>query len=544
MHTILSFRKFASLVAAAVILAAAVRVVGAQTRPAAKRSDLIQLAAPEINLKKREFTIPGAFWNEHLTDWLDVALCGRPSNFLHETVLSVQTTRHILKQALTAIGYHSATKWSPDLADFGSIRGQPLLILVRFKLHGQEQTFLLDELIEFRAWHVSVGPFGWLYLGTHDPYQAATAGPPPQGGQRVDPADILADDPQVAMQFRGIQHESQALLDFPLCFDNWIYPNIRYHRNSAVLSMKVFNSNGKVPVQLVFRRVSQVQYLNAAAKYWHDPLFAAYIHRLLPVAAVIDSNRRKVWQLVQMRHLPWSNWRVERCVARLQYEYSRLQAAWVAWDVAHARFRAADNLSLLQVASQAKSFLLHLRQTQAANHQLWLATEAFDKLHVLKQSSKTADSAEIRRLRVEELAARSQALLDSNKQYLQFWGEKKRGIKPNDPRKIWIRDIHAQYRLAEARMAMGKAGLGYSVAMRADNSSKAQQRYLAAILTVSLAKANVTLVNVDFHITNDQGFASAAHIKKLEQQRSAIKKRIQDIKVQIAHIGVVSTSRP
>lgn len=496
----------------------------------------VVLAAPKINRQKHEFTIPAAFWNQHLTDWLDVALCGRPSNFLHETVLSVQTTRHIFKQAFHAIGYYSATNWSPDLTDFGSIRGQPVLILVRFKIHGKPQTFLLDELIEFRAWHVSIGPFGWLYLGTHDPYHTVAAGPHLRPGQRVDPADILADDPQIAMQFRGIQHASQSLLDFPLCFDNWIYPNIRYHRNSAVLSMKVFNSNGKVPATLVIRRVSEVQYLQAAEKYWHDPGFAAYIRPELPIARKIDSARRRLWQLVHAKHATWTNWRVERCVAKLQYAYARLQAAWVAWDVAHAQFRAANNLTAAQVGQQAKLFLSHLRQEAKSDQQLWLATQAFDELHELKQLSKTTNVTKIRQLQSDELSARSQALLDSNSQNMRFWGQKKRHLNPNDPRKIWIQYVHAQYALAEAQNAMGRSGLAYAVAMKSGASEKAQHQYLAAILRVSLAKQNVALVNVEFHITNDEGFASAKHIAALKLQKTEIQKQIEQIKAQIKNL--------
>ncbi len=520
----------------AAILIGAGGFSGAHPAEPAKR-DRITLATPVINAQKHEFKIPAAFWNEHLTDWLDVALCGRPSNFLHETVLSIQTTRHIMKQAFTAIGYHSATKWSPNLTDFGTIRGEPVLILVRFKMHGREQTFLLDELIEFRAWHVSVGPFGWLYLGTHDPYQVAAAGVPPRGGQRVDSAAILGDDPQVAMQFRGIQHASQSLLDFPLCFDNWIYPNIRYHRNTVVVPMKVFNSNGKVPATLIFRRVSEVQYLAAAARYWHDPRMVSCIQQLMPVAKIIDSTRRRLWVLVNQKHLPWTHWRVERCVAHLQYEYSRLQSAWVTWDVAHAQFRAADNLTAGQVAAQAKLFAAHLRQVQACDHQLWLATQAFDQLQTLGKSPPAGASAMTRRLRSEELAARSRALLDSNQQDMLFWGKKKRGLKPDDPRKIWIRDVAAQYALAQARKAMGESGLAYAAAIKSGHAATAQRQYLAAILTVSLRHEKLALVNVEFHIINDQGFASARHIQALQKEKAAIQKRMNRIQVQITKLA-------
>ncbi len=530
------FRLLGGVIVAAVLVAGGLVNAANATKPLAPPADnSIVLATPRIDAQKHEFTIPAAFWNEHLTDWLDVALCGRPSNFLHETVLSVQTTRHILKTAFLRIGYHSATKWSPDLSDFGFIRGQPVLILVKFRSPGtgKEQTFLLDELIEFRAWHISVGPFGWLYLGTHNPYGSAVPQPQPRAGQHVDPAVILADDPQAAMQFRGIQHASQALLDFPLCFDNWIFPNIRYHRNVAVLSMKVFNSNGKVPVQLVVRRVSEVQYLQAAEKYWHDPAFAAYIQQQLPVAKYVDAARRKLWHGIHTKHLSWTNWRVERCVAQLQYGYAQLQAAWVAWDVAHARFRAANSLSKVQVAAQAKLFLSHLQQLAQSDHQQWLATQAFDQLRQLKKSHTKANAGAIRRLQAAELAGRSQALLYSNKQDLEFWQHKKQNLKPNDPRKIWIRDVKSQCALAQAQKAMGEAGLAYAAAMKAGGAEKAQHQYLAAILQVSLAKEKVALVNVDFHVTNDQGFASARHMAALKAQKAAIVKQIKQIIAQL-----------
>lgn len=528
------FRFLAGATVAAVLMAGG--LVNAANPPAPAADNSVVLAGPKINARKHEFQIPAAFWNEHLTDWLDVALSGRPSNFLHETVLSVQTTRHILKTAFHRIGYHSATRWSPDLSDFGFIRGQPVLVLVKFRVQGKVQTFLLDELIEFRAWHVSVGPFGWLYLGTHNPYGPAVPRPQPRAGQRVDPADILADDPQAAMQFRGIQHSSQALLDFPLCFDHWIYPNIRYHRNSAALSMKVFDSNGKVPVQLIIRRVSEVQYLQAAEKYWHDPAFAAYIRQQLPIAKAVDAARRKLWHLINTKPFSWTNWRVERCVAQLHYGYARLQAAWVAWDVGHARFRAANNLSATQVAVQAKLFLSHLQQAKQSDHQQWLAAQAFDQLRQLKKSSTKANAVAVRQLRSAELAARSRALLDSNMQDLAYWQLKKRNLKPNDPRKIWIRDVQSQDALAEAQEAMGKAGLAYAAAMKAGGASKSQEQYLAAILRVALAKQNVALVNVDFHITNDQGFASARHMAALKAQKAAILEQIKRIIGQLKNV--------
>ena len=216
-------------------------------------------------------------------------------------------------------------------------------------------------------------------------------------------------------------------------------------------------------------------------------------------------------------------------MARLRYGYAQLQAAWVAWDVAHARFRAANNLSKLQVAAQARLFLSHLQQVAKSDHQQWLATQAFDRLQQLKKSPTKANAAAIRRLQAAELADRSRALLYSTRQDLEYWQLKKQRLKPNDPRKIWIRDVKSQYALAQAQKAMGEAGLAYAAAMKAGGAEEAQHQYLAAILQVSLAKEKVALVNVEFHLTNDQGFVSVRHMAALKAQKAAIVKQINQI---------------
>ncbi len=509
-----------------------------------RRMPRVTLAKPLLNpgAPAREFSLPAAFWNEHLTNWLDVALCGRPSNFLHETILSIQTTRSIVRRALDHIGFHPASEWAPSLADFAAIRGQPVLILVRLRRHAIMRTFLLDELISLRGWNTAIGPFGWLYLGTPQPYPAPAAVRGARGGQSVSPNAILADDPQIAMQFRGIIHRSQALLDFPLCFDDWVYPNIRYYRNVSVLSRRVFNSNGAIPAQVIFRRVSQVEYLKNASRYWHNRRYARYILKQIPLAKAIDKARRRLWNIKPAERRRWNHSRaIARCVARLQCCYAALDAAWIDWDYAHAHFHAEPNRTGKQVRRQALWFKRHVDQKRSQYHQLWLATVANDQLRALeKKQGKKADSRRIAALRAAELAARSRALLDANRQSLSFWERKKKHLSPNDPRKAWAADIRTNLALAQARRRLGKAGITYAGAIKTGGKGRitaAQQKYIPALLRQFLAAARVQLVRINFRIAEDRGFVPPARMAALKKQKAAIQKNMQRYQNQLGRLA-------
>ena len=530
-----------------VVLGMAPVVAATAASPATRPTLTIRLAAPTLNMARHEFSLPAAFWNEHLTNWLDVALCGRPSNFLHETVLSVQTTRRIMRRAFARIGYHPATQWAPNPEDFSALRGQPVLILVRFTWRGKRRVFLLDELISFRGWHTSIGPFGWVYLGTPSPFEVPARIRTAHGGQRIAPDAILLDDPQIALQFRGIIHRSQALLEHPLCFDNWIYPNLRYYRNTAVLPWSVFNSNGKIPVTVTFRRVSEVQFLQAAAKYWHDPREAAYIRRQLPVAARLDQARRQIWRLEHAGRRPWSDWRIGRDLAQVQRCYSALDAAWVDEDYAAARFRAGSPAELRRLRRLAWSFKEHLDQKRAQYHQRWLAMVAQDHLRAWPHPGAPAPSPQIRRWQAQALAARCRALRDGNIQALRFWRRKEKRLSPHDPRHTWVATVRAHLALAVARKRFAQVGLRYAAALAAGRPPAIAARrraYLLALLKESLAAQRVDLVQVNFHIAEDQGYASAKRMKSLRRERRRISKRIQQLQTQIAALTSSSHSPP
>lgn len=502
--------------------------------------DLVRLAAPQFNAAKNEFSIPAAFWNEHLTNWLDVAICGRPSNFLHETILSMQTTRAIIRRAMKTIGFHSAQAWAPDFHDFVQLRGQPLLILVRFSLAGKMQTFPLDELISLEQWNISMGPIGWIYLGTRQAQSPSLHARAYQPGQLADPNAILVDDPQVAMQFRGIQSSSQALVDNPLCFDGWIYPNIRYFRNTTRIPWKVYNSNGTIPVTLIFRRVSQVQYLKKCARYWHDPAFAHYILAQLSIAQRIDRFRALLWQLTHQQHKTWSDSPTVRyAAANVQAGYAALDAAWINWDFHHAHFGPGSPATIAAIKTRATLFDQYMNQRKERWAQWLIAADAARQLAHLRKTVAHPAPAALAVLQARQLAARSRALLLQNAQSLHLWTQKLKHISPTDPRKQWIKDIHAEYQLARSRRRLGNAGIAYAHAMRLQLPkplATAQNQYILAILRTTLAKATVRLVNLDFEISSQGGFASKARMQQLSTAKAALLHEIKTIRNHIARM--------
>ncbi|HTV48356.1 MAG TPA: hypothetical protein VMG59_07925 [Phycisphaerae bacterium] len=542
------------LLAAGIIITLPVgRFIYGQTgvpSPAPAPSDRVILAAPQWSQDGQSFSFPAAFWNEHLTDWLDVALCGRPSNFLHETVLSMQTTRSIMEDAFFKAGYHPANQWAPNLEDFVGIRGDPVLILVTFEQNGEKQTYLLDELIALGSWHISVGPFGWMFLGTSDPLDAQVKQSAAEAG-KLEPEDaILMDDPQIAMQFRGIQHESQALLDHPLCFDDWIYPNIRYYRNEPLVPQAIFDSNGAVNVQVTFERVSEEEFLQATAKYWHDPQFSKFVLSELPIARQIDAARMELWKLVGQSSNSLKNWDssdAQLYIAIIQSGYTTLDAAWIDWDYQHAQFSSADELTAQQVQQQALSFKNHMDQKREQYKQLLLAVNAHWNLERLMKGSLSLAPPEIAYWRADEIAARSQATLYSNQQYLDYWTEQLKQTPANDPRTAWLRDIHAQYALAIDRREMGESGLQFAAAIRSGDSTAiavTQKEYLTAVLQVSLDTQTVVLVQLDFQITNQQGYAEPSQIAALKQQRQTVLDNIKKIQAQIDALKVGPATLP
>ena len=163
----------------------------------------IVIVRPVVDKAADEVRLPGAFWNQHMTSWVEVAVCGRPSDFLHETIVCVTTTKAIVMQALRAAGCHDADAWVTGVEDFPKIRGDQLMIELRVTREGKVETYSLDELLEYEGWGVAQGPYGWMYKGSPGEVAASR----PADGMPVDESDrtkIVRDDPQIALVFKGI----------------------------------------------------------------------------------------------------------------------------------------------------------------------------------------------------------------------------------------------------------------------------------------------------------------------------------------------------
>ncbi|MGC8559114.1 MAG: hypothetical protein ACP5O1_00365 [Phycisphaerae bacterium] len=497
--------------------------------------DMIKLAGPTFVLSKHQFSMPAAFWNEHLCNWLDVALCGRPSNFLHETVLSVETTRTIMRRAMQKIGFHLATQWAPNFKTFGKIRGEPVLILVRFPIKGKMQTFLLDELIRFNGWSRSAGPLGWLYLGTPGIYQLPKSMHDARPGQMVTPRGVIYNDPQIAMNFRGIRSQSQALLDHSLCTDNWIYPDIRFYRNYRIVPISIFNSNGKTPVTLIFRRVSEAGLMRAVIRYWHSASMRRLAADLLPLAKQMDTWRRNLWSLVHDHPGAWENSSaVHIDAAQLQHGYAVLTHTFVRWSLRHSHFSPTGSRNLAAIKLQASRFEEHLSDQVKA-------TEARVQYAQAESGAEKAKTpAERKKALASEIEAKSKFLLYSNLQYLRYWTLKFHSVSPKDPRQLWVRMVKAQYASSKARDTEAHLGIAYAKTMTAGNTQQTA-RYAAAyersLIISHLRALEILELQYEFRISNDNGFASKKRIAALEELKNRIKKEIDEVRKQLSQMS-------
>ncbi len=262
----------------------------------------IKIVVPTVDKAAHEISLPAAFWNEKMADWVETAVCGRPSDFLHETIICTTTTKTIMVTKLREAGCVDADQWVANVADFPRIRGDKIMILLEVTRTdpgggGKVETYPLDELLVNQGWGVSIGPFGWMFKGEpgEGPADAPTTQQAREDATRPAQDLIYRDDPQVALRIQGIRNVSDSYIDHPLCYDDWVYPALRYHRNYALLPAAVYDSNGDVPVKLIMRKVTEAEFLQAMAKYWHDPEFAKYILKQLPTAQEIDRAKAELW---------------------------------------------------------------------------------------------------------------------------------------------------------------------------------------------------------------------------------------------------------
>src|ERR1035437_3296482 len=117
--------------------------------------DPIKILHPTVDTKASSVSIPAAFWNQKMTNWVEVAVCGRPSDFLHETIVCIMSTKAVMMQSMRAAGFHDADAWVSSVKDFPRIRGDRFIILLSFNRDGKPETYALDELLTYQGWGVS-----------------------------------------------------------------------------------------------------------------------------------------------------------------------------------------------------------------------------------------------------------------------------------------------------------------------------------------------------------------------------------------------------
>jgi hypothetical protein len=486
----------------------------AQSKPAD-----IKLVTPTVDQAAQTVTLPAAFWNEHLADWLDVAFCGRPSDFLHETVVCATTTRSLLQQALRDAGCRDADAWTDGIKDFPRIRGDRLLITLEFTRDGKKEKYTLDELITLSRWGVSMGPFGFMFKG--DPEHAASqpaAAAAVGGGD--DAAKILRDDPQIALVFRGIRSLSQSFADHPLAYveDRWEWEEIHRGRNHSLLPAALFDSNGATPVTLTFQKVSEEQLLTQSAALWHDPAAQAYILQQLPTARQLDKEKSDYFALRHNANPPATQKdHLALLLAQIERDYAALDAAWTSWAVEHLKPEAQDAPTADFINAQAKRWGEFFTLNKERTGQLAIAAET-----PANQPGKI-------------LIARSRALLAENQQSRDYWQAEWGKIEQPKPDDVWANSVRLHIALIDARLAVGNAGIAFGQAQDATPPDEAKiaafkKDLETALNRLSLADARLSLISIEFEISKRQGApGEEAELAQLKKQRDDLLAKIKQL---------------
>jgi hypothetical protein len=521
------------------LLAAAGQAWSQATQPRVPLAaeDKIVLTKPEVDKDQQTVTIPAAFWNQQMRGPVEVALCGRPSDFLHETILSVTATQDMLIKAMRDAGFHDADAWVSSVRDFPRIRGDKALLLVTVEHDHTIQTFSLDELLTFYKWNVPIGPYGWMFKGDPEHQRPATAPSkdPVTGEPLTDAGKILRDDPQVALQFQGLQHTSQSFIDLPLAYDDWCFPMMDYWRNTTVLPQAVFDSNGTMPVTLRIEKVNEEQYLQRAAAVWHDAAFKQYMLQQIPVARQIDADKKILWDLVQrLKALPAedaSNSEVfaqaAMKAAEVEKGYAALDAAWSSWAADHAQFDPKDE-DIDELRQQAKLWKEHGELMKERASQLATAEEAAYVLHGLQ--GKPDPNGEKPQLRGQEISARSAALIAEIKQPLDKWTFEQKRLDPGDPRTDWVNGIRLQLALLHAEQVSGDAGVAYGKALETGTGDRValESRWAQAQVAVTIAQLQVQLADVAFELSKREGIDNDPDVPSLKARQAQLQARLRE----------------
>jgi hypothetical protein len=502
----------------------------------------IRVVQPTVDRAAGTVSLPGAFWNEKLAEWLDVAVCGRPSDFLHETVLALTTTRTGLEESLREAGFHDADAWAANVQEFPRIRGDRFMVIAEFEREGRKEVYSLDELISFVGWDVPVGPYGFMFKG--DPggtarsaatRAAAQLGKDGQGeAATTDAGRILRDDPQIALTYRGIQSMSQSFADHPLAFGEWVYPMMKMGRNYGALPGKVYDSNGEIPVTVRFKKVTEEELLRESARLWHDRAYADYMLEQVAVAQQLDRDRAEVWALRQEKG-PADAVKLRMIMARIGKGYAALDEAWGAWGAGHAKFATTDPKALASLKQEAARWAAHVGFEKKAAAELAIAEEASYQEREVKGET-AEDRAKLQQLRGREVAARSEAMLAGNQEPGERWRAEQKQIDPKtDPRTDWIKEVSLRVELAAARQKMGEAGIALGKALQepqgegGDKDALLQLKYAAAARVVESLSLRLELANLDYQIGKREGLGKDPELPGLKERREQLQSQLRTL---------------
>ncbi|MEI8197857.1 MAG: hypothetical protein WCI73_18330, partial [Phycisphaerae bacterium] len=432
---------------------------------------------------------------------------------------------------------------------------------------GKIDTYSLDELLTFQGWNVSLGPHGWIFNGGQTPAilpspadtganplelpTTAATTVPANGTATTAPAklsaaqEIIRDDPQFALIFRGIQHTSQSIMDHPLAYDDWIYPPFRIHRNYQKIPADVLDSNGAIPLKLTIRKVTETELLQESSRLWHDPEFAKYILQQLPIAKQLDAAkaqlaatlpalRKRAQMAAGLDALPLEQTdefvQVAVLAAQIELGYRQLDDAWAKWACDHAQFDAQNEAQRAEFAAGRDLWRTHMSQERQRAEQLARAEEANAQMRDLTRRPASAERDQLlRTASARQIAARSQAIVLENAQALEFWSNEQKHLQADDPRQAWRDHIARQLELAQARTALGQAGVTLSQKMLAPgntNVSAETHTYRQALLKVGQVGLKAQLEQINFEISKRDG-GDDPDLPGLLQQRAAIMKQLQ-----------------
>ncbi len=317
---------------------------------------------------------------------------------------------------------------------------------------------------------------------------------------------------------------------------------------------------------MIIRKVTEVEFLNAAAQYWHDPLAAAYIKKQLPIAQQIDAAKAELWKLIPTvrTQIKQSQLHPETIVladspeiatatvlaAAIEKGYAALDCAWATWAADHcapdvdAQTDPDTNRAIKDEAKLLRQHAQNMRDRTAALYKMQSATAQKLKLR-LAGINNDQTKTQMRQLSGRAVEFKSRAQLAENEQVLAYWKAEQSRLDPKDPREDYIRQIQTELALAQAHQTAAQTGITFGLALQAapDNLATspsplaasrpalsalatAQSAYQTALMQVTIASLNAQLASIDFEIRKREGDPTDPDLPTYQKRRTELQSQI------------------